>query len=484
MPDAIVVGSGPNGLAAAITLARAGRSVLVLEAAETVGGGTRTAELTLPGLPPRRLLGDPPARRSARRSSGRCRSSEHGLEWIHPPAPLAHPFDDGTAAVLERSVEATGGGARAPTPRAYRRLMEPLVATGRRAARGAPRAAPRCRATRSLLARFGLRGAPPGDAARALARSAASGPAALFAGLAAHSMLPLDAAADRRVRARARRCSATHVGWPIAARRLAGDRRRAGRRTCARSAARSRPAGRVESLDELPAARAVLLDVTPRQLLRDRRRPAARPLPRGGSSGYRYGPGVFKLDLALDGADPVDGGGVRARGDRAPRRHARGDRRRPSARCGAGEHAERPFVLVAQQSLFDPTRAPDGQAHGLGLLPRPERLDRRHDRADRGADRALRARLPRPRSSRARAMGPGRAGGATTRTTSAATSTAASQDLRQLFTRPVARLDPVLDAGDGRLPLLVLDAARRRRARHVRLLGGTGGAARAQLSLA
>src|SRR5436309_922445 len=124
--DAIVVGAGPNGLAAAITLARAGRSVLVIEAAATVGGGTRSAELTLPGF----VHDVCSAVHPLAVGSTVFRSmplAEHGLEWIHPPAPLAHPLDDGTAAMLERSFVETGRSL-GPDARAYRRLMEPLTA--------------------------------------------------------------------------------------------------------------------------------------------------------------------------------------------------------------------------------------------------------------------------------------------------------------------------------------------------------------------
>src|SRR5438067_12379135 len=128
MPDAVVVGAGPNGLAAAIALARAGLSVRVLEAADSVGGGTRSAELTLPGF----VHDVCSAIHPLGVGSAFFRSvplADHGLDWIHPPAPLAHPLDDGTAAILERSVEMTAQGL-GPDAAAYQRLMEPLVRSG------------------------------------------------------------------------------------------------------------------------------------------------------------------------------------------------------------------------------------------------------------------------------------------------------------------------------------------------------------------
>src|SRR5438128_180513 len=124
--DAVVIGSGPNGLAAAVTLARAGRSVLVVEAAETIGGGTRSLQLTLPGFVHDVCsavhplgIGSPVFRELP--------LGDHGLEWVHPPIPLAHPLDDGTAAVLERSINDTGRSL-GPDARAYRRYVAPLAA--------------------------------------------------------------------------------------------------------------------------------------------------------------------------------------------------------------------------------------------------------------------------------------------------------------------------------------------------------------------
>jgi phytoene dehydrogenase-like protein len=351
--DAIVVGSGPNGLAAAITLARAGRAVLVLEAKPTIGGGTRSAELTLPGF----VHDICSAVHPLGVGSAFFRQlplHEHGLEWIHPPAPLAHPFDDGSAAMLERSVRATGETLGCDAE-AYWRLMAPVVRSWEKIAyttHGPLRLSPHLLA----LARFGLRAIWP---ARGLAEVWFRGERAraIFGGAAAHSILPLErapSAAAGLVLA----ALAHAYGWPIP--RGGSQKIADALASYLRSLGGEIVTGhRVEALTQLPPARAVLLDVTPRQLLRI----AGDRLPanyRRALGRYRYGPGVFKLDWALDGPIPwraaacarvatVHIGGRLAEiaaSERAPWR---------------GQHAERPFVLLAQQSLFDASRAPAGK---------------------------------------------------------------------------------------------------------------------------
>jgi phytoene dehydrogenase-like protein len=350
---AVVVGSGPNGLAAAIALARAGVSVRVLEAAETVGGGARSAELTLPGF----VHDVCSAIHPLAVASPFLRTvplEAHGVEWIEPPAPLAHPFDDGTAAVLERSIERTGDTLGADGRR-YGRLVGPLV-------RDADRllddllGPPRVPAHPLALARFAAAGALP---AATLARLAFRRPRArgLFAGLAAHSMLPLThppSAAFGLVLA----LLGHAVGWPLA--RGGSQAISDALASYLRSLGGEIETGRcVESLAELGGAGAALLDVTPRQLVAL----AGDTLPGGYRSRlerYRYGPGVFKLDWALDGPIPwraescgraatVHLGGTLeeiAASERLPR---------------LGRVAERPYVLLAQQSLFDSDRAPAGK---------------------------------------------------------------------------------------------------------------------------
>ena len=351
--DAIVVGSGPNGLAAAATLAGAGRSVLVLEAADSLGGGTRSAELTLPGF----VHDVCSAIHPLGMASPFFRSlplAEYGLEWIQPGLPLAHPLDDGTAVVLDRSIDATAEGLGVDGA-AYRRLM------ARRAADWdalAPTLLGPLRVPRHPIAftRFGL-------AALRSARSLAEGrfrgerARALFAGLAGHSILPLEkpfTAAFGLVLG----ILGHTVGWPL-------PRGGSGRISEALAAylrglgVEFLTSARLDSLDELPSSRAVLCDVTPRQLLqlagdrlpaRYRRRLAA----------YRYGPAAFKLDLALAGPIPWRAPECA----RAGTVHLGGTLREIAAAEAAvwrGEHPERPYVLLAQQSLFDSTRAPAGR---------------------------------------------------------------------------------------------------------------------------
>jgi phytoene dehydrogenase-like protein len=353
MPDAIVVGSGPNGLAAAIALAQADVSVLVLEAEETVGGGARSAELTLPGFTHDVCSAIHPLG-VASPFLRTLPLERHGLEWIEPPVALAHPFDDGGVALLHRSVDETAAGLGGDGDR-YRRLMAPLVrdADALLEVLLAPLGAPR---HPLALARFGLRGALP---ATAVARRAFRGERArgLFGGLSAHSMLPLTALPSAAF-GLTLGLLAHAAGWPLPrggsqriADALAGHLRSLGGEV--------ETGRRVGSLRELEAARVALLDVTPRQLLAlagDR----LRVLYRRGLARYRYGPGVFKLDWALDGPIPWTAGEC----SRAATVHLgatlaeiTASEREPSR----GRQAERPFVLLAQPSLFDPGRAPDGK---------------------------------------------------------------------------------------------------------------------------
>lgn len=350
--DAVVVGAGPNGLAAAVTLAQEGHSVLLLEAEDEVGGGTRSAELTLPGfvhdicsaIVP--LAVASPAFRS-------LSLARHGLEFVHPDAPLAHPLDDGSATVLERSVEETARGL-GRDGRAYRKLMGPLVARvdPLLADLLGPLRVPRHPLS---LARFGVRGI--GSARRLVGRFEGRHARALLAGIGAHSMLPLDRPPSGGV-SLLLGTLAHAVGWPMA---------RGGSRSIAEAlAARLRSLGgeirtgrRVESLGDLPSSRAVLLDLTPKQIVRI----AADRLPsryRRRLERYRYGPGVFKVDFALDGPIPWKA----AQCLRAGTVHLGGTLEEMMAAEEAvarGEHPPRPFVLLAQQSLFDPTRAPAGR---------------------------------------------------------------------------------------------------------------------------
>jgi phytoene dehydrogenase-like protein len=431
--DAVVVGAGPNGLAAAITLARADRSVLLLERAGTVGGGARSLALTLPGF----VHDICSAVHPLGVSSPFFRSlplESLGLEWIHPPAPLAHPLEDGTAAVLERSLDATGATLGADAA-AYRELMAPLVDDWEVLLPDLLGPLPLPPRQPFKLARFGLRAIWP---ARHLAKRWFKGEQAraLFAGLAAHSILPLErplSAAFGLVLG-----AAGHVsGWPVA---------RGGSQEIADTlAAYLRGLGgeivtghSVESLDDLPAAQAVLLDVTPRQLLRI----AGRRLPeryRRKLDRYRYGPGVFKVDWALDGPIPWRAPECQ----RAGTVHVGGtlDEIAASERAVWEEkHPEKPFVLLAQQSLFDSTRAPAGQQTVWGYCHVPhgstmdmtERIEAQIERFAPGFRQRVVARSTKSAAA-FEEHNPNYIGGDIT---------GGVQDLRQLYTRPVLSRSP------------------------------------------
>jgi phytoene dehydrogenase-like protein len=352
--DAIVVGSGPNGLAAAITLARAGLAVLVLEANDTLGGGARTAELTLPGYRHDICSAIHPLGVSSP-FFRELPLAEHGLAWIQPPTPLAHPLDDGTAVLLERSVQTTSQGLGSDAA-AYQKLMAPFVANWDSLAKDVLGPLPVPPRHPFLLARFGLRAL---HSARGLAERVFKGERAraLFGGMAAHSTMPLERAPTAAF-GLLLGITGHAVGWPMA---RGGSQQIVEALAChLRSLGGEVITGqRVDSLDELPPARAVLCNVTPRQLLRitgDR-------LPnryRRTLISYRYGPGVFKVDFALDGPIPWRA----AECAHAATVHVGATLEEVAlAERGVwrGEHPERPFVLLAQQSLFDPTRAPEGK---------------------------------------------------------------------------------------------------------------------------
>ena len=351
--DAIVVGSGPNGLAAAITLARAGLRVQLIEGADTPGGGCRTAELTLPGFRHDVCSAVHPLAASSPFFTS-IDLAARGVTLCTPKVAFAHPQDGGRAAAVAGSVEETAGSLGRDAG-AYRRLLGPLV-------RDVGLTLPEILAPiRSVprhplaMARFGLDGLPPATIlARRFRTEEAQG---LFAGVAAHSMLPLSAPVTSAF-GLLLTMAAHAVGWPV----VEGG---SARLTGALLAELASLGGEVEtghwvrSLDELPPARAVLLDVTPRQLialagdrLTGRHQAALRR--------FRYGPGVCKVDFALSGPVPWQAPACREAGTV----HLGGtlaEVARSEADVTAGRMPERPYCLVAQPGVVDPTRAPAGQ---------------------------------------------------------------------------------------------------------------------------
>ena len=350
---AAVIGTGPNGLAAAITLAQLGIHVDVFEAEPQLGGAARTMELTLPGF--HHDFGSavhPLAAGSPFFSSLPLQA--HGLDWIHSPAPLAHPFDDGTAVILERTLH-DAESALGPDGKRWRRLMQPFA--DRWSLLAAEILRPLNIFTRHpfLLARFGLAGFLSAKTVTHLFRG--EGTKALFAGLAAHSFLsldePLSAAFGITLAA-----AAHAVGWPIPRGGAQSISNALGAYFLSLGGSLSLST-RIQDLSTLANYDAILCDVTPHQLLRIARNrfPArfARRLAK-----YRYGPGVFKVDYALHNPIPWKVPDCA----RAATVHLGGSLQEIAASEYAmshGRHAERPFVLLAQPSLFDPTRAPAGK---------------------------------------------------------------------------------------------------------------------------
>ena len=430
--DAVVVGAGPNGLAAAIALARAGHSVLVVEANDTIGGGCRTAEVTLPGFHHDVCAAVLPMGIVSPFLQG-LPLQQFGLTWIQPPAALAHPFEDGTAAVLYRSLEATAATIETDGA-AWIRLMQPFLRHWPAFADSVLRP---IRIPRHpwLMARFGLQGLRSGAA---LARATFTGEKAraFFAGCAAHSILPMDApgsASFGLVLALAGHA----VDWPI----VRGGSQRL---TDAMAAyfqslgGEIRTSHAVRRLADLPPYRAALFDVMPAAM----ERIAGDALPasyRQRLRGYRHGPGVFKLDWALRA--PIPWTAPECATAATVHLGATLDEITDSEDAASrGRIAERPFVLVAQQSLFDDSRAPRGAHTGWAYCHVPrgsatdmtERIERQVERVAPGFRDLIIARsVMAPAAVEARnanMVGGDVAGGA--------------NDLAQFMFRPLVRWNP------------------------------------------
>jgi phytoene dehydrogenase-like protein len=352
--DAVVVGSGPNGLAAAIRLGQAGLRVVVVEAGSCIGGGARSGELTLPGFTHDICSAIHPLAVGSPFFST-LPLSDHGLDWIEPPLPLAHPFEDGTAAVLHRSLEGTVA-ILGEDGLAYDRLMRPLVDRWQALANEFLQPMLHWPAHPVLMARFGFRGLP--SASWIAKRSFKHEPArALFAGLAAHSFLSLEQLPSSAF-AIVLALFGHAVGWPMprGGSGLISDALARYFRTLGGEIMLDTPVNR---LDDGPTAPVKLFEVTPRQFVRiagDRMTDTYRKR----LNGYRYGPGVFKIDYALNAPIPWRANQC----SRAGTIHLGGtfDEVAYAERqvmCGA--HPDKPFVLVTQPTLFDPTRAPSGK---------------------------------------------------------------------------------------------------------------------------
>lgn len=430
--DAVVVGSGPNGLSAAIVLAQTGLSTLLIEAKATPGGGARTSELTLPGF----LHDVCSTVHPLGVASPFFRSldlSGEGVEWCEPPLALAHVLRDGSAVTLARSLNETAQGLGADA-QAYLDVMSPFV---ERASELLYEILGPLRVPRAplLLARFGLSalGSLEGFATR---NFSSPGTRALLAGMGAHAMQPLNAPATASF-ALVLALSGHIAGWPIAkgGSRAITDalvqifRRHGGELALGHA---------VENLAELPRARAYLFDLTPRQLLHI----AGHALPtsyRQRLHGFDYGPGVFKMDWALSGPVPWRDPLCR----QAATVHLSGtleDVARAEAAVKQGRVAQRPFVIFVQPSLFDAARAPAGQHTGWAYCHVPlgcqadasSLIEEEIERFAPGFRSLVLARSVMNADDMER-YNPNYVGGDIN---------GGSATITQLFTRPVARLDP------------------------------------------
>ena len=436
--DAIVVGSGPNGLAAAITLQQAGLSVLVVEAKDTIGGGLRSAELTLPhfvhdvcsAIHP--LAAGSPFFKT-------LPLQQHGLEFIHPTIAAAHPFDDGGAAALHQPMEQTAQ-ALGEDEQSYLKLIKPVVNDWPQIAADVlgPLHIPK---HPLAMARFGLKALTPATYLSKRFRSKEA--KGLWGGMAAHSLQPLSNAATSAIGLVL--MATGHVeGWPIP---------KGGSNAIAHALASYFIAlgGVIEtnfyvrSLSQLPAAHAILFDVTPRQLLQIAGHKLS-SLYKWQLERYRYGMGVFKIDWALD--EPIPFTALECR--QAGTVHLGNTLEEIVASeqsIAEGKHPEKPFVLLAQQSLFDPSRAPQGKHTAWAYCHVPngsqadmtDRIEKQVERFAPGFRKKILGRHV-MNTAQIEAYNPNYIGGDIN---------GGSIDLGQLFTRPALRLSPYRTSAKG-----------------------------------
>lgn len=367
--DAVVVGSGPNGLAAAITMQEAGLSVLLLEAKDTIGGGLRSAQLTLPGFTHdicsaiHPLAAGSPFFKTLPLAA-------YGLEYIDPPLSAAHPFDDGTAAVLSQSLAETAR-LLGKDEAAYRNLIGPIVEDWPGLAKDvlAPLHFPKHPIN---MAAFGLKAMTSATfLANRFQTKEARG---LWAGMAAHSIQPLSNVTTSAIGLVL--MAVGHLGgWPI----LKGGSHAIAKALAAYFVSlggKIEMRAEVKSLSQLPLAKAVLFDVTPRQLLKIAGERFS-SLYTWQLERYRYGMGVFKIDWALDGPIPFTAETCRQAGT-IHLGNTLEEITNAEQQTSQGAHPEKPFVLLAQQSLFDGSRAPEGKhtAWAYCHVPNGSKVDR------------------------------------------------------------------------------------------------------------
>lgn len=430
--DAVVVGAGPNGLAAAITLGRRFDAVLLLEEAKTAGGGVRSAALTLPGylhdvcstVQPLSL---------ASPFFRQLDLPQYGVEWIQPEIPLAHPFEDGSALYLHRSLDVTAD-AMGPDGKSYRTLLQPFVdrETDLMGEILKPLHFP---AHPLLMARFAFHAL---RSVKTLVDSTfkSDRTRALFAGLTAHAMIPLEQPATAAFGIVLGTLAHT-VGWPII---QGGSQKLADALSvCFRNGGGEMITGQhIASADDLPDAAAYFFDVTPRQLLDIHglglsdgyRRRLAR---------FRYGPGVCKMDWALKEPIPWKAGICRKAGT-VHLGESFGEIAASIREVASGEMSHSPYVILAQPTLFDPSRAPAGRHTAWAYCHVPhgseadvsKLIEDKIERYAPGFREVILAKSVRPAAAmeayNANYVGGDINGGL--------------QDLSQLYTRPIASLNP------------------------------------------
>ena len=436
--DAIVVGSGPNGLAAAITMQRAGLSVLLLEAKDTIGGGMRTAELTLPHFAHDVCSAIHPLA-AASPFFKSIPLEQFGLKLIYPNIAAAHPFDDGKAAALYPSVEQTAR-ALGEDEQAYQKLMAPIVKDWPQLTEDilAPLHFPKHPIE---MVRFGLKAITSADfLAKRFHSKEAKG---LWAGMAAHSMLPLSYAASSAI-GLVLMASAHTQGWPLT---------EGGSNAIAKALASYFVSlgGVIEtnfyvrSLDQLPSSHAVLLDVTPKQLL-EIAGDKFSSLYKNQLEHYRYGVGVFKIDWALDKPIPFTASECREAGT-IHLGNTFEEIATSEKLTAQGKHPEQPFVLLAQQSLFDASRAPEGKHTAWAYCHVPngsaiemtEQIEKQVERFAPGFRNLVLARHT-MNTSQMEAYNSNYIGGDIN---------GGMIDIKQLFTRPALRLSPYKTSAKG-----------------------------------